>query len=178
MSPTVTTPGRAGTRLTDLDKLGLASALAKARKSYQEGGIPIGAALVYHGASESCGDTHTAANAAAVLGCAHNQRIQKSSATMHAEMAALEDAGRQRAAVYRNSTMYTTLSPCSMCTGAILLYKIPRVVIGDNTNWLGGEELLKSNGVEVVVLDDPECTALMARYIEEKPEDWNEDIGE
>ncbi|KAN0082929.1 Cytidine deaminase-like protein [Tylopilus felleus] len=153
--------------MNDLDRLGLATALAKARKSYQEGGIPIGAALVYHGT-----------DAAAVLGCAHNQRIQKSSPTLHAEIAALEDAGRQRAAVYRNSTMYTTLSPCIMCTGAILLYKIPRVVIGENTNWLGGEDLLKSHGVQVVVLDDPECKALMGRYIREKPEDWNEDIGE
>ncbi|KAF8557226.1 cytidine deaminase-like protein [Imleria badia] len=158
---------------TDLDKLGLASALAKARKSHQEGGIPIGAALIFHGSNTS----PDAANAA-VLGCAHNQRIQKSSPTLHAEIAALEDAGRQRAAVYRNSTMYTTLSPCVMCTGAILLYKIPRVVIGENTNWVGGEELLKSNGVEVVVLDDPECKALMQQYIKEKPEDWNEDIGE
>ncbi|KAF8132773.1 cytidine deaminase-like protein [Boletus edulis] len=153
--------------LPDLDKLGLATALAKARKSYHEGGVPIGAALVYHS-----GDTPV------VLGCAHNQRFQKSSPTLHAEIAALEDAGRQKAAMYRHSTMYTTLSPCIMCTGAILLYKIPRVVIGENVNWVGGEDLLKKHGVEVVVLDDPECKTLMKRYIEEKPEDWNEDIGE
>ncbi|KAG9311201.1 cytidine deaminase-like protein [Chiua virens] len=155
----------------DIDKLGLATALAKARKSYQEGGVPIGAALIYHGGSRN-------AASAAVLGCSHNQRIQKSSPTLHAEIAALEDAGRLKADVYKNSTMYTTLSPCIMCTGAILLYKIPRVVIGENTNWLGGEELLEKNGVEVVVLDDPECKALMSQYIKEKPEDWNEDIGE
>ncbi|KAI9567912.1 cytidine deaminase-like protein [Boletus coccyginus] len=185
----------------DLDKLGLATALAKARKSYQEGGIPIGATLVFHG-SASCGDGDGNGDvaAAAVLGCAHNQRIQTSSPTLHAEMAALEDAGRLRADVYRRSTMvcslfrpsvltrvlwtdgggtqYTTLSPCIMCTGAILLYKIPRVVIGENVNLVGAEDLLKQRGVEVVVLDDPECKALLARYIKEHPEDWNEDIGE
>ncbi|KAI9453176.1 cytidine deaminase-like protein [Boletus coccyginus] len=151
----------------DLDKFGLATALAKARKSYQEGGIPIGAALVYHGSS--CDD----ADAAAVLGCAHNQWIQRSSPTLHAEIAALEDAGRQRADVYTRSTLYTTLSPCIMCSGAILFHKIPRVVIGENVNLLGAEDLLKQNGVEVVVLDDPECKALLARYIKEHP-DWKE----
>ncbi|KAG8221720.1 cytidine deaminase-like protein [Butyriboletus roseoflavus] len=165
-----------------LDALGLASALAKARKSYQEGGIPIGAALVYHGTSRDVAD-------AAVLGCAHNLRIQESSPTLHAEIAALEDAGRQKAAIYKNSTIVSWGSlppppifhsqvPCIMCTGAILLYKIPRVVVGENVNWVGGEQLLKRNGVEVVVLDDPECKQLMARYIRENPEDWNEDIGE
>ncbi|KIJ64050.1 hypothetical protein HYDPIDRAFT_112575 [Hydnomerulius pinastri MD-312] len=154
-----------------LDKLGLATALAKARKSYQEGGVPIGAALVYHGTTP---DTSNAV----VLGCSHNQRFQKSSPTLHAEIATLEDAGRLKAAVYRKSTMYTTLSPCIMCTGAILLYKIPRVVIGENENWVGGEELLKQNGVEVIVVDDAECKDLMKRFIKEKPEEWNEDIGE
>ncbi|KAG2130695.1 cytidine deaminase-like protein [Suillus clintonianus] len=154
-----------------IDKLGLSTALAKARKSYQEGGIPIGAALVYHGSSTDPKD-------AIVLGCSHNSRIQKSSATLHGEIAALEDAGRLKAQVYRGSTMYTTLSPCIMCTGAILLYKIPRVVIGENENWVGGEELLKSQGVEVVVVGNAECKELMRKFIVEKPEEWNEDIGE
>ncbi|KAG1722784.1 cytidine deaminase-like protein [Suillus paluster] len=154
-----------------IDKLGLSTALAKARKSYQEGGIPIGAALVYHGSSTDPKD-------AVVLGCSHNSRIQKSSATLHGEIAALEDAGRLKAEVYRGSTMYTTLSPCSMCTGAILLYKIPRVVIGENENWVGGEELLKSQGVEVIVINNAECKELMGKFIVEKPEEWNEDIGE
>ncbi|OJA16871.1 hypothetical protein AZE42_13459, partial [Rhizopogon vesiculosus] len=154
-----------------IDKLGLSTAIAKARKSYQEGGIPIGAALVYHGSSTDPKD-------AIVLGCAHNSRIQKSSATLHGEIAALEDAGRLKAQVYRGSTMYTTLSPCLMCTGAILLYKIPRVVIGENESWVGGEELLKSQGVEVIVVDNAECKTLMKKFIVEKPEEWNEDIGE
>ncbi|KAG1769423.1 cytidine deaminase-like protein [Suillus occidentalis] len=154
-----------------IHKLGLSTALAKARKSYQEGGIPIGAALVYHGSSTDPKD-------AVVLGCSHNSRIQKSSPTLHGEIAALEDAGRLKAQVYRGSTMYTTLSPCIMCTGAILLYKIPRVVIGENENWVGGEELLKSQGVEVIVVDNAECKELMRKFIIEKPEEWNEDIGE
>jgi cytosine deaminase len=154
-----------------IHKLGLSTAIAKARKSYQEGGIPIGAALVYHGSSTDPKD-------AVVLGCSHNSRIQKSSATLHGEIAALEDAGRLKAQVYRGSTMYTTLSPCIMCTGAILLYKIPRVVIGENENWVGGEELLKSQGVEVIVVDNAECKELMKKFIVEKPEEWNEDIGE
>ncbi|KAG2117561.1 cytidine deaminase-like protein [Suillus cothurnatus] len=159
--------------MDSIDKLGLSTALAKARKSYQEGGIPIGAALVYHGSS-----TDPKLEDAVVLGCSHNSRIQKSSATLHGEIAALEDAGRLKAQVYRGSTMYTTLSPCIMCTGAILLYKIPRVVIGENENWVGGEELLKSQGVEVIVVDNAECKQLMKKFIVEKPEEWNEDIGE
>ncbi|EIW75840.1 cytidine deaminase-like protein [Coniophora puteana RWD-64-598 SS2] len=174
---------------TALDRLGLATALAKARKSYAEGGIPIGAALVFHGNDSSSasqpppqGNEGVAAlslsSGAAVLGSAHNARIQKCSPTLHAEIAALEDAGRLGAGVYRRCTMYTTLSPCSMCTGAILLYRIPRIVIGENTNFVGGEDLLRSAGVEVVVLQDGECRELMARFIKEKPEEWNEDIGE
>ncbi|KAG6333242.1 hypothetical protein ID866_5850 [Astraeus odoratus] len=157
--------------MDELDKLGLATALAKARKSYQEGGVPIGAALIYHGSSLDVDD-------AVILGCSHNQRIQKSSATLHAEIATLEEAGRLKANVYRKSTMYTTLSPCSMCTGAILLYRIPRVVIGENQTFVGGESLLKDRGVEVKVIDDAECKELMARFVKEKPEEWNEDIGE
>lgn len=160
------------TTMGDIDKLGLATALEQARDSYEEGGIPIGAALLYHGgASLQPGNP-------VVLGCSHNQRIQKSSPTLHAEIAALEAAGRLKADVYRRSTMYTTLSPCSMCTGAILLYKIPRVVIGENKTFVGGEELLKEHGVEVKVVDDVECKELIARFITERPEEWNEDIGE
>ncbi|KAF5391161.1 hypothetical protein D9757_003105 [Collybiopsis confluens] len=147
----------------EIDRAGMMQALAQARKSYDEGGIPIGCSLMANGT---------------VLGCGHNQRIQKSSATLHAEISALENAGRLRAQRYREVTLYTTLSPCLMCTGAILLYKIPRVVIGENITFLGGEELLKSHQIEVVVIDDPECKDLMARFIREKPEEWNEDIGE
>ncbi|KAF7368687.1 Cytosine deaminase [Mycena venus] len=108
----------------------------------------------------------------------HNQRIQKSSPTLHAEIAALEGAGRQKADVYRTATLYTTLSPCSMCTGAILLYKIPRVVVGENVNFKGDEDLLRDRGVEVIIVDDQDCKDLMRRFIEERPEEWNEDIGE
>ncbi|EJF58507.1 cytosine deaminase [Dichomitus squalens] len=151
-----------------MDRLGMEVAYANAKKSYDEGGVPIGAALVYHG-----GDGEPR-----VVGEGHNARVQKNSPILHGETAALENAGRLKPDVYRNSTMYTTLSPCSMCAGAILLYKIPRVVIGENVNFVGEEELLRSRGVEVVVLNDEECKALMAQYIREKPEDWYEDIGE
>ncbi|KAK7457183.1 Cytosine deaminase [Stygiomarasmius scandens] len=148
----------------NLDKLGIRKAIDEASKSYSEGGIPIGSVLLHSDGT--------------ILGSGHNERIQKSSATLHGEISALENAGRLKPEVYRNSTIYTTLSPCSMCTGAILLYKIPRVVIGENVNYVGGEDLLKSRGVEVVVLDDEQCKGLMKRFIEEKPEEWNEDIGE
>ncbi|KAJ3783035.1 cytidine deaminase-like protein [Lentinula aff. detonsa] len=153
------------TQWTSVDHVGISEALSQARKSYNEGGIPIGCSLI------SADGT--------VLGKGHNQRIQKSSPTLHAEIAAVEDAGRLKASTYRDCTIYTTLSPCSMCTGAILLYKIPRVVIGENKNFsMGGEDLLRQHGVKVVILDDPACTALMAQFIREKPEEWNEDIGE
>ncbi|MCL1594395.1 MAG: nucleoside deaminase [Actinomycetia bacterium] len=138
-------------------------AIAQARQGLSEGGIPIGAALV-------TGDT--------VLGVGHNRRIQLGSPIRHGETDALENAGRQTAATYRSSTMYTTLSPCDMCTGAILLYDIPRVVIGENTTFLGGEAYLKSRGVDVIVADDKECIALMTDFIIENPSLWNEDIGE
>ncbi|KAJ6480352.1 cytosine deaminase [Mycena sanguinolenta] len=144
--------------------VGIMAAHEEATRGYEEGGIPIGSVLI---------DQH-----GAILGRGHNQRIQKSSATMHAEIAALENAGRQRADVYRNSTLYTTLSPCSMCTGAILLYKIPRVIIGENLNFKGDEDLLRARGVDIVVVNDKECTDLMRRFIDERPEEWNEDIGE
>ena len=138
-------------------------AKAQAREGLNEGGIPIGAALVAEGQ---------------VVGAGHNRRVQRGSPILHGETDALEAAGRQPAATYRRATMYTTLSPCDMCTGAILLYGIPRVVIGENRTFLGGEELLRSRGVEVVVLDDAECVAMMEAFIAAHPELWNEDIGE
>ncbi|KAI0066100.1 putative cytosine deaminase [Artomyces pyxidatus] len=153
------------------DTHGITVAFNQAKKSYNEGGIPIGSSLF---------NSRTGAQ----LGAGHNERVQKASPTLHAEIAALENTGRLRAAVYRECTLvreldsYTSNSPCSMCTGAVLLYGIPRVVIGENSNFKGEEDLLRSRGVEVVVLDNPECTELMARFIKEKPELWNEDIGE
>ena len=141
----------------------LAVAIEQARIGRDEGGVPIGAALVVDGR---------------VLGAGHNRRVQLGSAIRHGETDALEEAGRLPAAVYRRATMYTTLSPCDMCTGAILLYGIPRVVIGENRTFLGGEDLLRSRGVEVVNLDSAECVALMDEFIAAHPEIWNEDIGE
>ena len=138
-------------------------ALAEAKKGRAAGGIPIGGALVVDGK---------------VIAVGHNQRVQQGSAIHHAEMNCLENAGRLSATVYQRATMYTTLSPCDMCTGAILLYKIPRVVIGENRTFMGGEELLKSRGVEVIVLDDAESYKLMQDFIIAEPTLWNEDIGE
>jgi cytosine deaminase len=138
-------------------------AIAQAREGLAEGGIPIGAALV--------GDDGT------VLGVGHNRRVQLGSAIRHGETDALERAGRLPAAVYARSTMYTTLSPCHMCTGAILLYGIPRVVLGENRTFLGAEDLLRANGVEVVNLDSAECVQLMTDFIAANPALWNEDIG-
>jgi len=137
-------------------------AIKEAKAGLAEGGIPIGAVLVHKGK---------------IIGRGHNQRVQKQSAILHGETAALENAGRQKAAVYRESVMYTTLSPCSMCTGAILLYGIPRVVIGENKTFMGEEELLRGRGVKVEVLQDAECIAMMKKFIKEKPGLWNEDIG-
>jgi cytosine deaminase len=138
------------------------AALEEARQGRSEGGIPIGSVLVHNGR---------------ILGRGHNRRVQKGSAILHGEMDALENAGRLPAAVYRESVLYTTLSPCPMCSGAILLYGIPRVVIGENSTFMGEEELLCSRGVQVEVLDNEECIRLMAAFIEERPELWNEDIG-
>jgi cytosine/creatinine deaminase len=146
-----------------IDEEFLAIAIEQARIGRDEGGVPIGAALVADGR---------------VLGAGHNRRVQLGSAIRHGETDALEDAGRQPAAVYQRATMYTTLSPCDMCTGAILLYGIPRVVIGENRTFVGGEDLLRSRGVEVVNLDSAECVALMDEFIAAYPEIWNEDIGE
>ena len=141
----------------------LALAIAEARKGVAEGGIPIGAALAQ-------GDR--------LLGVGHNRRVQQGSAIRHGETDCLENVGRLPASVYAASTMATTLSPCDMCTGAILLYGIPRVVIGENSTFYGGEDYLRSRGVEVVVVDDEECKMLMRDFIAANPELWNEDIGE
>ena len=140
----------------------LKAALEAAKEGLAEGGIPIGSVLAYEGR---------------ILGRGHNRRVQRASAILHAEMDALERAGRQRAAVYRGSTLYTTLSPCAMCTGAILLYGIPRVVIGENRSFRGEEELLRSRGVLVEVVDDPGCAALLADFVRAHPQIWAEDIG-
>ena len=140
----------------------LAAAIEEAERGRSEGGIPIGAVLVFQGR---------------ILGRGHNQRVQQGSSTLHGEMDALERAGRQPAAVYRASTMYTTLSPCAMCSGAILLYGIPRVVVGENRTFLGEEALLQSRGVQVEVVQDPRCLRLMEQFVAEHPELWHEDIG-
>jgi creatinine deaminase len=141
----------------------LTLAIEEAERSRDEGGIPIGAVLVHDGR---------------VIGTGHNRRVQQGSPILHGEMDALARAGRQSASVYRASTMYTTLSPCAMCTGAILLYGIPRVVIGENGTFMGEEALLRSRGVQVEVVQDPRCIQLMEQFIAAHPELWNEDIGE
>ncbi|HEX8170894.1 MAG TPA: nucleoside deaminase [Thermoanaerobaculia bacterium] len=139
------------------------AAIEEARSGRDEGGIPIGSVVVHRGT---------------IIGRGHNRRIQRRSAVLHAEIDALENAGRQPASVYRECVLYTTLSPCAMCSGAILLYGIPRVIVGENQTFLGEEALLRSRGVEVSVLDDRECVALMRTFIAANQELWNEDIGE
>ena len=146
-----------------VDRAFLGAAVRAARQGLQEGGIPIGAALVVDGG---------------VLATGWNKRVQLGSAIRHGETDCLENAGRLPATVYARSTMVTTLSPCDMCTGAILMYGIPRVVIGENRTFYGGEDLLRSRGVEVVVLDNAECVQMMTEFIAEHPELWYEDIGE
>ncbi len=141
----------------------LEAAIEEARDGLREGGIPIGSVLVADGR---------------ILGRGHNRRQQAGSAVLHGEMDALERAGRQPARVYRTSTLYTTLSPCAMCSGAILLYGIPRVVIGENRNFRGEEDLLRGRGVAVEVVQDPECERLLADFIRGHPAIWNEDIGQ
>ena len=141
----------------------LDAALAEARVGRDEGGIPIGAVLVHDGE---------------IVGRGHNRRIQDGSVIRHGEMDALERAGRRSAAFYRECTLYTTLSPCPMCSGAIRLYGIPRLVIGENQTFLGEEDGLREHGVEVTVVNDPRCIELMQRFIEAHPALWNEDIGE
>jgi cytosine/creatinine deaminase len=138
------------------------AAIEEAEAGLREGGIPIGSVLVHDGK---------------ILGRGHNRRVQQKSPTLHAEMDALERAGRQPAAIYRQSVLYTTLSPCAMCTGAILLYGIPKVVIGENTTFVGEEDHLRSRGVSLTVLNDLTCIQMMARFIDAHPELWNEDIG-
>ena len=154
--------------MTDIDQHAadlesLAAAVQAARAGLAEGGIPIGAALVVDGK---------------VLATGSNKRVQLASAIRHGETDCLENAGRLPASVYARATMVTTLSPCDMCTGAILLYKIPRVIIGEHRTFYGGEDLLRSRGVDVVVLDDAECTQMMTDFIAAQPSLWNEDIGE
>lgn len=144
-----------------MDKF-LIEAVNEAKKGLEEGGIPIGSVIVLNGK---------------VIGKGHNKRVQKGSVVLHGEMDALEDAGRLTAAAYKKCTLYTTLSPCPMCTGAILLYGIPKIVIGENQTFMGSEALLKERGVEVVIMDSKECKDLMQKFIIDKPELWNEDIG-
>lgn len=140
----------------------LQAAIDEAKTGLSEGGIPIGSVLVHKGK---------------IIGRGHNRRIQSGSPTLHGEMDALENAGRQPASVYQECEIYTTLSPCSMCTGAILLYGIPKVIVGENKTFMGEEDLLRSRGVEVEVIQDAECIRMMEDFIRDKPELWNEDIG-
>lgn len=138
------------------------AALDEARAGLDEGGIPIGAVVVHKGK---------------IIGRGHNRRVQQNSAILHGEMDALENTGRQNASIYKKCTLYTTLSPCAMCSGAILLYGIPHVVIGENKTFMGEEKLLKSKGVKIEVLQDKTCISLMRDFIKKNPGLWNEDIG-
>jgi cytosine deaminase len=140
----------------------LKAAIDEARKGLSAGGIPIGSVLVHEGR---------------ILGAGHNQRVQHGSVIHHGEMNALENAGRQTASVYQKSVLYTTLSPCPMCSGAIVLYKIPRVVVAENKTFMGAEDYLRSNGIRVDVLQNEECIELMRDFIARNPRLWNEDIG-
>lgn len=139
------------------------AAFEEAQKGLEEGGIPIGAALVYNNE---------------IIGRGHNKRVQEGSVIKHGETDCLENAGRKKAIIYQHSTLYTTLSPCDMCTGTVLLYKIPRVVIGENKNFQGNEALLKERGVDVIILQDEKTITLMGNFIKDHPELWHEDIGE
>jgi len=141
----------------------LKAAIDEARRGLAEGGIPIGSVLVVDGE---------------IIGRGHNQRVQKRSAVLHAEIDCLENAGRLPARILRRATLYSTLSPCHMCSGAILLYEIPRVVVGENVNLKGPEQYVRDSGVDVVVVNDPECIGMMKKFIDENPDLWNEDIGE
>ena len=147
--------------MSEMDEF-MKTAIEEARKGFAEGGIPIGSVLVLDGK---------------IIGRGHNQRVQKGSVVLHAEMDCLENAGRLKAADYKRSILYSTLSPCDMCSGTILLYGIPRVVIGENQTFKGPEGYMRSRGVELILVDSPECKALMKQFIREKPELWNEDIG-
>ncbi len=145
-----------------MDKF-LQAAIEEAKKGLNEGGIPIGSVLVIDGE---------------IVGRGHNRRVQKGSAILHAEMDCIENAGRLKASDYKRATLYSTLSPCDMCSGTALLYKIPKIVIGENQTFKGPEEYLRSRGVELEILNDPECIRMMEEFIRTKPELWNEDIGE
>ena len=145
-----------------MDDAFLAAAIAEARQGLSEGGIPIGSVLVLDGE---------------IVGRGHNRRVQNGSAVLHAEMDCLEHAGRLVAADYRRATLYSTLSPCDMCSGAVLLYGIPRIVIGENRTFRGPEDYVRSRGVTLDIRDDQECVTLMREFIARKPELWNEDIG-
>ena len=146
-----------------MSDLFLQAAIDEAQAGLREGGIPIGSVIVHRGK---------------IIGRGHNRRVQQGSAVLHGEMDALENAGRLPAAVYRESVIYTTLSPCSMCSGAILLYGIPRIVIGENRTFMGEEELLRSRGVQIEIVDDTTCVRLMREFIAAHPDLWNEDTGE
>jgi len=139
------------------------AAIEEAKKGLAAGGIPIGSVLVIDGK---------------IVGRGHNQRVQKGSAILHAEMDCLENAGRLKASDYQRATLYSTLSPCDMCSGTVLLYKIPKVIVGENKTFQGPEDYVRSRGVEVEILNDPECIRLMEEFIAARPELWNEDIGE
>ena len=141
----------------------LQEAIAEARQGLAEGGIPIGSVLVLDGK---------------IIGRGHNRRLQAHSAILHAEIDCLNNAGRRKAVEYRRAILYSTLSPCDMCSGAVLLYRIPTIIVGENRNFKGPEQYLRSRGVDLRVLDDATCVQLMADFIRERPEEWNEDIGE
>ena len=140
----------------------LRAAIEEAETGRREGGIPIGSVIVHHGR---------------IIGRGHNRRVQRGSAVLHGEMDALENAGRQRASVYRDAILYTTLSPCAMCSGAILLYGIRTVIVGENSTFLGEEDLLRSRGVNVTVVQNADCIRMMTEFIRDQPQLWNEDIG-
>ena len=148
--------------MTDMNEF-LEAAIEEAKKGLEEGGIPIGSVLVIDGK---------------IVGRGHNQRVQKGSAVLHAEMDCLENAGRLKAVEYRRATLYSTLSPCDMCSGTVLLYGIPKVVVGENRTFQGPEDYVRSRGVDVVVVDSPECRRLMETFIKDHPKLWNEDIGQ
>lgn len=148
--------------LSPFEEICMLAAIDEARKGLAEGGIPIGSVIEHQGK---------------IIGRGHNRRVQQGSAILHGEMDALENAGRLPASVYRECTLYTTLSPCPMCSGAILLYQIPKIIIGENKTFLGEEKLLTSRKVETLVLQDHRCIEMMQQFIREKPNLWNEDIG-
>jgi cytosine deaminase len=148
--------------MSDMADEFMRAAIEEAEMGVREGGIPIGSVIVHSGR---------------IIGRGHNRRVQRGSAILHGEMDALENAGRQPASIYRDAILYTTLSPCAMCSGAILLYGIRTVIVGENTTFMGEEELLRSRGVNVTVLQDPECIRMMTEFIRDYPQLWNEDIG-